>query len=409
MYTSITSCRSCRQENLTPILDLGISPIADGLLTKDQLQQQELKFPLSVVFCPKCSLMQIRETVSPEVLFCNDYPYFSSFSDELLRHSKQNVHDLIKRRRLGKTSFVVELASNDGYLLKNYVNEGVPCLGIDPAEGPAKAAEKIGVKTLCTFFNNDFARQFAGERGKADVVHANNVLAHVADTNGFVDGISAILKGDGVAVIEVPYVQDLIDHNEFDTIYHQHLCYFSVTSANHLFRRHSLFVNDIKRLSIHGGSIRLYIEKKEAVTDQVKSLLDHEQKLGIDKFEYYSDFATKVSEINKSILDLMVEIKSRGSRIAAYGAAAKGCTLINMVGIGPDLIEYVVDRNIHKHGKYMPGMHIPIYPTERLMSDKPDYVLLLAWNFADEIMSQQKAYIEQGGRFIIPIPEPTIV
>jgi SAM-dependent methyltransferase len=352
--------------------------------------------------------MQILETVPPEVLFCDQYPYFSSFSDALLKHSRENVLDLIKRRRLTRDSFVVELASNDGYLLKNYVEAGIPVLGIDPADGPAKAAERVGVPTLNTFFTVDRATKLRAEGRQADVVHANNVLAHVADTNGFVAGIKLLLKDTGVAVIEAPYVKDLIDHVEFDTIYHEHLCYFSVTALDRLFRRHGLYLNDLKRLSIHGGSLRLYVEPRENVGPAVRELLALEAREGVDRFDYYRDFSERVQRLKTRLLAVLRDLKAQGKRIAAYGAAAKGSTLINYFGIGPELIDFVVDRNVHKHGRFMPGQPLPILPVSELVARKPDYVLMLSWNFADEILAQQREYRSQGGKFVIPVPEPRI-
>ena len=403
------TCRSCGEAGLELFLDLGSTPLADRLLTREQLSEKEPCFPLQVAFCPRCGLAQILETVPPDVLFCEDYPYYSSFSPALLEHSRENVLDLIAARGLGSGSFVVELASNDGYLLKNYVEHGIPCLGIDPAEGPARAARSIGVPTSCTFFTTELAGKMAAEGRRADVIHANNVLAHVADTNGFVEGIRILLKDDGVAVIEVPYVRDLIDHCEFDTIYHEHLCYFSLTALDHLFRRHGLYLNDIKRVPIHGGSLRLYVQRREAVGPGVRSILAEEKDLQIDRFGYYRDFAARVEGLKQELRATLKRLKDEGKTIAAYGAAAKGSTLINYVDIGPEIIDFVVDRNVHKHGKFMPGKHLPISETDRLARDMPDYVLMLAWNFADEIMKQQTAYREKGGRFIIPVPQVRLV
>jgi SAM-dependent methyltransferase len=407
--TEITACRSCGSSRLEPVLDLGSTPLADRLVTSDQLAAPEPTFPLAVVFCPDCGLMQIRETVPPEVLFCEDYPYFSSFSDALLRHSRENVLELITARGLGPDSLAIELASNDGYLLRNYLDRGIPVLGIDPAEGPAREAEKLGVTTLTTFFTAELAGRLAGEGRRADVIHANNVLAHVADTNGFVRGIATLLAEDGVAVIEVPYVKDLIDHREFDTIYHEHLCYFSVTALDHLFRRHGLFLNEVRRLPIHGGSLRLYVEQRERVGGSVRSLLAQEREEGVDRLDYYRDFARQVERLKTALLTLLQALRAQGAAIAAYGAAAKGATLINYVGIGPDLVDFVVDRNSFKQGRYMPGQHLPIFGPERLLEVRPDYVLLLAWNFADEIRAQQSAYEAGGGRFIVPVPEPRVL
>lgn len=404
-----TICRSCGHAGLDPVLDLGRTPLADRLVTAAQLGEPEPRYPLQVAFCPQCSLLQILETVPPEVLFCEDYPYYSSFSDALLRHSRDNVLDLIARRKLGPGSLAVELASNDGYLLKNYVEAGIAVLGIDPAEGPARAAEKVGVPTLNRFFTADLASQLAKEGRRADVIHGNNVLAHVADTNGFVSGIATLLKERGVAVIEVPYVKDLIDHREFDTIYHEHLCYFSVTALDHLFRRHGLFLNEVKRLPIHGGSLRLYVEKIERVGDSVKGLLRLEADDRVDRIDFYRDFARRVEQLKIDLSTLLGALRAQGKRIAAYGAAAKGATLINYVAIGPELVDFVVDRNVHKQGKYMPGQQIPIFGPDKLLEAQPDYVLLLAWNFATEIMEQQAEYGRRGGRFIIPVPEPKVI
>lgn len=391
------------------VLDLGMMPLSDGLLTEAQLAEPEEKFPLEVAYCPRCSLVQILETVPPEKLFCEDYPYYSSFSDTLLEHSRKNVLSLIEKRKLDAGSLVVELASNDGYLLQYYGKNGIPCLGIDPAEGPAAAAEKVGVPTLCTFFTRDLAKKLANEGRRADVIHANNVLAHVADTNGFVEGVRILLKDEGVAVMEVPYLKDLIDHCEFDTIYHEHLCYFSVTALDNLFRRNGLYLNDIEHLSIHGGSLRLYVARTEEVQESVRTLLTQERQQEVDKFEYYEDFGERVQSIRRQMRELLYSLKAAGKTIAAYGAAAKGAIMINFIGTGPDVIDYVVDLNIHKQGKYMPGLHIPVCDPSRLTEELPDYVVLLPWNFKDEILSQQTEFRNKGGQFVIPIPEPVIV
>ena len=345
MATNVYTCRSCKKYELQIFLDLGDKPPSDRILTEKMLKQPEKLYPLEVAFCPHCSLVQILETVPPEDLFTDGYEYYSSFIPSLLEHSKENVLDLVKSRNLGPDNLIIELASNDGYLLKNYAELGIPVLGIDPAPGQARAADEIGVPTLNTFFTEQLAAQLRDDGKKADVVHANNVLAHVADTSGFVEGIKILLKETGVAVIEVPYVKDLVDKCEFDTIYHEHLCYFSVTALDHLFRRHGLYLNHLKKVPIHGGSLRLYIEKKESVGETVKDFLKQEASQRIDRIDFYQDFAHRVQGLKKKLIELLISLKSQGKNIAAYGAAAKGSTLINYVDIGREIVDFVVDRN----------------------------------------------------------------
>ncbi len=403
------SCRSCGAAGLEPVLDLGLMPLSDGLLNEAGLATPEPRYPLELAFCPACSLVQILETVPPETLFGDDYPYYSSFSDDLLTHSRDNALELIERRVLDEKSLVIELASNDGYLLKNFVERGIPVLGIDPADGPAAAARAIGVNTLGEFFGLDLATRLRGDGIAADLVLANNVLAHCADTNGFVAGIRHLLRESGQAVLEFPYVRDLIDHGEFDTIYHEHLCYFSLTSVDALFRRHGLRVYDVRRLAIHGGSLRIYVSAAEKVEPAVEELLAEERRLGIDRYSYYQGFAERVHKVRERLLGMIGSLKAEGKRLAAYGAAAKGTIMLNYLGLDGRTIEYIVDRNVHKQGRYVPGVRLPICDPSRLMGDRPDYVIILPWNFRDEIIEQQAEYQAAGGRFIVPIPEPTIV
>jgi len=409
MNAIVPPCRSCGGTGLTTILSLGQTPLANALLTADQLQQPETTYPLELALCPHCSLVQITETVSPEKLF-GEYLYFSSFSDTLLRHVQALVQRLILSRRLDSNSLVVEVASNDGYLLQYYKQAGISVLGIEPAANVAKVAqEQRGIPTLCEFFGEKLARRLRKQGKRADVIHAHNVLAHVPDLNGFVRGIKLLLKDDGVAVIEVPYVKDMIDRCEFDTIYHEHLCYFSLTALDKLFRRHELVVQDVERLPIHGGSLRLFITPHGEQRSMVRSLLDEEILWGVNRLDFYRDFADRVKNLKNSLRSLLHDLKQNGNRLAAYGAAAKGSTLLNYFGIGRETFNFVVDRSTYKQGLYMPGVHLPIYHPDKLLEDKPDYVLLLTWNFAEEIMEQQAEYLRRGGHFIIPIPQVKVV
>jgi SAM-dependent methyltransferase len=409
LYESRTTCRICGSPELQPILSLGNMPLTAAFLRKEDLSQPEPMFPLTLVFCPECSLTQLRETVPPEMLFRRNYPYYSSFLPALVQHSKATASELIASRRLNKSSLVVELASNDGYLLQHFVERGVPILGIDPAEGQAAAAEKAGVPTLCEFFGAHVAETLVQSGRSADVIIANNVLAHVADLHDFVHGIQILLKDRGVAVLEMPYVRDLVDRCEFDTIYHEHFCYYSLTALDRLFREHSLFINHVQPIAIHGGSLRIYVEKREFLYASVQDMLYIEGVDRVTQIDYYSDFARRVDGIRTKLRDLLTNLDRHGARIAAYGAAAKGVVLLNYTGIGSELIDFVVDRNTHKQGLYMPGKHIEILGPDALLTRMSDYVLLLTWNFADEILEQQTEYRMRGGQFIIPVPRPRVV
>lgn len=406
--TDRIKCRICGNPNLEPVLSLGRTPLANSLLTEKELKQAEKTYPLDLVFCSHCSLVQITETIDPEELFSH-YLYFSSFSDTMISHAAQLAQRLITQRQLNSSSLVVEIASNDGYLLKNYVTRGIPVLGIEPARNIAAIANENGVRTRSDFFSLSLAKQLTEQGYKADVIHAHNVLAHVADLGGVVSGIGTMLKETGIAVIEVPYVKNLIDHTEFDTIYHEHLCYFSLTSLDYLFQLYHLYVIDVERTPIHGGSLCVTLSHKDERSAPAAQLLAEEKQWGVDRLEFYAQFSKKVARLRQNLCDLITNIKSQGKTIAVYGASAKGSTLLNYFRLDQNSLDFVVDRSTVKQNLYTPGTHLPIYSPESLLEKQPDYVLLLTWNFADEILKQQEAYRQKGGKFIIPIPEIVVV
>jgi SAM-dependent methyltransferase len=412
--SDLPPCRSCGSFRLQQFLSLGKTPLADNILAEaaigSALEGREPHFPLDVAFCPDCTLVQILEEVPPDMLFVDNYLYFSSFSPALLDHSRRHALGLIKSLGLDHESFVIELASNDGYLLRNFVEHGVRVLGVDPAPDQAAAANAAGVQTMTEFFGMDVARRIRELHGPADVVIANNVMAHVPKLNDFVAGMAIVLADDGVVTVENPYVRDLVERCEFDTIYHEHFCYYSCTAVDRLARRHGMFLNHVEYFPwLHGGTLRWHLGKEEDVSPTAFEYLRCERELGLTAFGYYADFAARVEQLRTQLCSMLKRLRAEGARISGYGAAAKGSTLLNFCGLGTDMVEYVVDRNTYKQGKHMPGTHQPILPPETLVDDKPDYVLLLAWNFTDEIVRQQAEYRRSGGRFIRPIPIPEVL
>ena len=404
------ACRSCGRAGLEVFLSLGVVPLPDALLRPDDLDRPEPRFPLDVAFCPGCSLVQILQSVPPEQLFVDNYLYFSSFSSGLMDHCRAHAHALIEKHRLDERSLVVEVASNDGYLLRNFAAEGIPVLGIDPAPSQAAAAEAAGVPTLQEFFGADLARRLREEGKRADVIIANNVMAHTPTLNSFVEGLAILLADGGEITIENTYVKDLIDRREFDTIYHEHFCYFSCTAVDVLMRSHGLRLNEVEHFpELQGGTLRWRVGKPAERHESARAYLEAEREQGVTEFEYYRDFGREVERIRDDLRALLTGLRREGRSIAAYGAAAKGSTLVNYVGIGTDLVEYVVDRNVHKQGLFMPGTHLPIRHPDALLETMPDYVLLLAWNYADEVRQQQAEYLRRGGRFIVPVPTPQVL
>ena len=407
---SAATCRSCGSGDLVDVLALGDQPFANNLRRGDQLDQPEPTAPLDLVLCTSCSLFQLVDSVAPEILFA-DYKYFSSVIEALVEHVRVLADRLVTELDLGPDSLVVELASNDGYLLQHYMAAGVPVLGVEPVAGIAAVAQAKGIPTRAEFFGSEVARQMAGEGVRADVLHANNVLAHVPDLNGFVEGIATLVGDDGLAVIEAPYVKDLLDHVEFDTIYHEHLCYFSLTAVDRLLRRHGLAVEHVERIPIHGGSLRYFARSVASAQpdETVTGLMADEEEWGVQAPEAYLEFARRTMEMKERFRGLLTKLREDGASVAAYGAAAKGSTLLNTFDVGTELLDYVVDASPHKQGLHMPGNGLPIVAPSRLLEDRPDYVVLLAWNFADEILAQQREYQDGGGRFIVPIPEPRVL
>jgi SAM-dependent methyltransferase len=406
----VTKCRSCNQTGFQPILSFGDTPLAEVLLREDQLGTAEPKFPLELVFCPSCALVQLSVTVPPELLYSGDYRYYSSVVDTLLQHFENSAQYLIRSRDLTDANLVVEIGSNDGHMLKVFAERGIQVLGIDPAKGPAEAAERAGVPTLCDFFSHELALRLRKEGRAADVVLGNNVMNLVDDLNGFVAGVKAILAEGGVAVIEVPYLRALIDQGAFDSIFHANLSYFSLTALDRLYRRHSLFVNDLERVPTFGGSLRIFVEDREAPSQAVHHLLAEEADLGMSRIDYYRDFSSRAQFVKTQLYGLLTGLKRAGNRIAVFGAGGgMATTLLSYVEIDSRLVDFAVDSNPHKQGFFTAGSRLRILPPSALLERRPEFTVLLAWNYADEITRKHSDYLAGGGRFIVPIPVPKVM
>lgn len=402
------SCLFCGAPLRKTFVDLGMHPLCESYVSEEKLNRMEPFYPLHVYVCEKCFLVQLHEYVSPAEIF-TEYAYFSSYADSWVQHAKRYTEMIIGRLGLTEKSFVVELASNDGYLLQHFVAEGIPVLGVEPAVNVAEAAREKNVPSLVKFFGLNTANEVVAERGKADLVLGNNVLAQVPDINDFVGGIKLLLASRGVVTIEFPHLMRLMHENQFDTIYHEHFFYFSLMSAERVFAAHGLALFDVEELPTHGGSLRIYgrhaDDETQPVTERYWELMRREKEVGFDRVETYALFGEQVKETKRKLLEFLIEAKRKGKTIAGYGAPGKGNTLLNYCGIRQDFIDFTVDRNTYKQGKYLPGTRIPIFAPEKIRETKPDYVLILPWNFKDEIMDQVSYIREWGGQFVVPIPE----
>jgi SAM-dependent methyltransferase len=408
----LANCRFCNQALHTVFVDLGMSPMSNAYIRPDKLNNAESFYPLTTFVCTSCLLVQLLEYESPDVIF-SDYAYFSSYSETWLEHSKKYVDMILERLQLNHESLVVELASNDGYLLQYFIAHNIPVLGIEPAENVAEVASQKGIPTIPKFFGKKLAQELFDEGKSADLIVGNNVLAHVPDINDFVAGMKLLLNPDGVITMEFPHLLQLIRNNQFDTIYHEHFSYLSLLSVEKIFNHHGLKIFDVEELPTHGGSLRIFAshmeEPNRAISDNVRRLRNVEKEAGLTDIRTYTSFTEKVKKLKRELLTELIRLKDEGNRIVAYGAAAKGNTLLNYCGIRTDIIDYVVDRNPHKVGKYLPGTHIPIKSVETIGEDRPEYVLILPWNLKDEIIDQNKNIRDWGGRFIVPIPSVYIL
>jgi hypothetical protein len=405
-------CRFCRTELDTTFVDLGMSPLCESLIDRAHLDRAETFLPLHVWVCRECWLVQLQEYVSPEEIF-REYAYFSSYSTAWLAHASDYSEMVVKRLSLSPASFVVELASNDGYLLRNFVRKGIPCLGIEPAVNVARVAVEKGVPSLTEFFGVALAERLVREKGRADLVLGNNVLAQVPDLNDFVGGMKILLAPGGTITMEFPHLVRLMEENQFDTIYHEHFSYFSLLCVERIFGAHGLVVFDVEELWTHGGSLRIWARHASAterpVSERVLGLRRREESYGLRDAACYARFEERVRETKRKLLEFLVRAKREGKKISGYGAPGKGNTLLNYCGIRTDFLDFTVDRNPYKHGRFTPGTHIPIFPPEKIDAERPDYVLILPWNLQEEITKQMAHIAAWGGKFVVPIPEVRVV
>ncbi|MEL7585524.1 MAG: class I SAM-dependent methyltransferase [Prolixibacteraceae bacterium] len=407
------NCNFCKKPLTHVVVDLGMQPLCEERIRPEELHGMEPHYPLKAYVCDQCFLVQVPESVSPEIIY-RDYGYYSSFSDFWLDHAKRYVNGIVPRFGINQESLVAEIASNDGYLLQYFVEKNIPVLGIDPSVEVAKyAIKEKGVRTEILFFGSETAEQLRRLYGKADLIVGNNVLAHVPDINDFVQGIKSFLKPGGVVTMEFPHLQQLIGQNQFDTIYHEHFSYFSFSVVRRIFDKHGIELFDVEEIPTHGGSLRIYgrhqEDREKTVHNRVKELVEREQSMGLDSLGYYDAFNENVKETKRKILDFLIRAKREGKQIVGYGAPGKGNTLLNYCGIRTDFLDYTVDRSPHKQGNFLPGTHIPIYHPDRLRETKPDYVFVLPWNLKDEIIKHHQYVCEWGGKFVIPIPELSVI
>jgi SAM-dependent methyltransferase len=404
----MANCRFCQTALRRTFVDLGMSPLCESFLTREQLNQMEPFFPLHAYVCEGCFLVQVEEYVGPERIF-SEYAYFSSYSRAWLAHAQSYTDMIVSRLGLDHTSQVIELGSNDGYLLQYFMARGIPVLGVEPAANVAAAAIAKGVPSTVRLFGLETAHELLAEGHHPELIVGNNVLAQVADINGFVAGMKKLLKPGGVITMEFPHLLRLMDENQFDTIYHEHFSYFSLMSTERIFAAHGLTLFDVEELWTHGGSLRIYARHQEdearPVGPRVGALLAREKAVGLDRPDRYTAFAEQVRETKRRLLEFLIGAKRQGRSIVGYGAPGKGNTLLNYCGIRTDFLDYTVDRNPYKHGRFTPGTHIPIHPPEKILETRPDYVLILPWNLKDEIMEQMAAVQTWGGQFVVPIPD----